>query len=136
MKRNRQGKQRARCKILEMAVGSEKRVIEVAKEIMGQIDQLDELERLVVVAYLQVFKRGAILADKTQIFEFYIDSHRAVIAADLYLLHKRLCSAVSKCCKPRNFSLLQIREEICVALFCEKIVLFGHQLNPNKKRRK
>lgn len=82
-------------------------------------------------ADLQIIKRGFMLADKTRIFEFIIDTDRKAVSSDLFLLHKWLELAASRC---RSFQ-LQAKEEICVEIFCEKIVAFESH-SSNKKRRK
>jgi hypothetical protein len=110
-------------------------VSDVTREVLDQFNKADDFERIVIVAYLQVIKRGFFLVDKTQIFEFVVDTDRKAMNSDLFLLHKLLESATSKCRNSDNSVQLQIREEICIELFCEKVVLFESH-SSNKKRRK
>ncbi len=102
---------------------------------MDQFDRTDDFERIVVVAYLQVVKRDFLLADKTRIFEFIVDTDKKAMSSDLFLLHKWLESVTSKCRNSCNFGQLRTKEEICVEIFCEKIILFESH-SSNKKRRK
>jgi hypothetical protein len=118
-----------------MVITDPARIIDVTREVLDQFDRTDDLERIVVVAYLQIIKREFLLADKTQIFEFFVDTDRKVMSSDLFLLHKWLESATSKCRNYYNSGQLRTREEICVEIFCEKIVLFESH-SSNKKRRK
>lgn len=132
MKRKKNDGGVARCKLVKMVIGESANVADITGEVLDQFNRLDKLERIVVVAYLQILKRGFLLVDKTQIFEFFVDTDRKVMNSDLFLLHKWLESAASKCRSPGQ---LKVEEEICVELFAEKIVLFESR-SSNKKRRK
>jgi hypothetical protein len=134
MKRKNNGREVARCKLVKMVITDPVRIIDVTEEVLDQFDRTDDSERIVVVAYLQVIKRDFLLVDRTRIFEFVMDTERKVITSDLFLLHKWLESAVSKCRNSNNPVQLQTKEEICVELFSEKIVLFKSR-SSNKKRR-
>ena len=135
MKRKNNPRAGARCRLVEMVIDAQDRIIDVTKEVLDQFERLDGSERIVVVAYLQVFRREIVLVDKTQVFEFFVDTDRKVLGSDLFLLHKWLELIVSKCHNPKCLASTQIKEEICVALFCEKVLMFSSN-GPNKKRRR
>jgi len=134
MKRKRRRNEDSRCKLVRMVIADAFCISDVTREVLDQFERLDDFERIVVVTYLQVTKREFLLVDKTKIFEFIVDTDKKVVSSDLFLLHKWLESIASKCRSFNDSIQLQVKEEICVEIFREKIVYFESQ-SSNKKRR-